>query len=170
MRRKANIHSSAQHAAVIPSFDPKRMGIQSTLPAVPSLALGSAEVSPIEMTRAFGSVATNIQSLEPYSIRSICRQFPASACRGRKLAGTRGEVRLKGGLRGETKPICGPPPPLPLRNQRPTSHSGLEGYCVHNGMAWNRKAPEPTMALRQPAARPRKLEEPRISPQPFFIH
>jgi 1A family penicillin-binding protein len=49
----------------------KRMGIQSTLPAVPSLALGSAEVSLMEMTRAFGSVATNVQSLEPYSIRSI---------------------------------------------------------------------------------------------------
>ncbi len=49
----------------------KRMGVQAPLPAVPSLALGSAEVSLMEMTRAFGSVAAGVQSLEPYSIRSI---------------------------------------------------------------------------------------------------
>ena len=49
----------------------KKMGIQSALPAVPSLALGSAEVSLMEMTKAFGSVAASVQSVEPYSIRSI---------------------------------------------------------------------------------------------------
>jgi membrane peptidoglycan carboxypeptidase len=49
----------------------KRMGVQSPLPAVPSLALGSAEVTLLEMTRAFGSVAAGVQSIEPYSIRSI---------------------------------------------------------------------------------------------------
>ena len=48
----------------------KRMGVQSTLPAVPSLALGSAEVTLLEMTRAFGSVAAGAQ-IEPYSVRSI---------------------------------------------------------------------------------------------------
>ena len=47
------------------------MGVQSALPAVPSLALGSAEVTLMEMTRAFGSVAAGVQSIEPYSIRSI---------------------------------------------------------------------------------------------------
>lgn len=49
----------------------KRMGVQSTLPVVPSLALGSAEITLMEMTRAFGSVAAGVQSMEPYSIRSI---------------------------------------------------------------------------------------------------
>lgn len=49
----------------------KRMGVQSTLPVVPSLALGSAEVTLMDMTRAFGSVAAGVQSIEPYSIRSI---------------------------------------------------------------------------------------------------
>jgi 1A family penicillin-binding protein len=49
----------------------KRMGIQSVLPAVPSLALGSAEVTLMEMTRAFGAVAASVQSIEPYSIRSV---------------------------------------------------------------------------------------------------
>jgi membrane peptidoglycan carboxypeptidase len=48
----------------------KRMGVQSTLPAVPSLALGSAEVTLLEMTRAFGAVAAGSQ-IEPYSVRSI---------------------------------------------------------------------------------------------------
>src|SRR5258707_4208776 len=46
------------------------MGVQSTLPAVPSLALGSAEVTLLEMTRAFGSVAAG-SVIEPYSVRSI---------------------------------------------------------------------------------------------------
>lgn len=49
----------------------KRMGVQSTLPAVPSLALGSAEVTLMEMTRAFGAVAAGVQAIEPYSVRSI---------------------------------------------------------------------------------------------------
>jgi membrane peptidoglycan carboxypeptidase len=49
----------------------KRMGVQSQLPAVPSLALGSAEVTLMDMTRGFGSVAAGVQSIEPYSIRSI---------------------------------------------------------------------------------------------------
>lgn len=49
----------------------KRMGVQSPLPAVPSLALGSAEVNLLEMTRAFASVAAGVQTIEPYSIRSI---------------------------------------------------------------------------------------------------
>jgi membrane peptidoglycan carboxypeptidase len=49
----------------------KRMGVQSTLPAVPSLALRSAEVTLLEMTRAFGSVAAGVQTIEPYSVRSI---------------------------------------------------------------------------------------------------
>jgi penicillin-binding protein 1A len=49
----------------------KRMGVQSPLPSVPSLALGSAEVTLMDMTRAFGSVAAGVQSIEPYSIRSI---------------------------------------------------------------------------------------------------
>jgi membrane peptidoglycan carboxypeptidase len=49
----------------------KRMGVQSTLPAVPSLALGSAEVTLLEMTRAFGAVAAGVQTIEPYSVRSI---------------------------------------------------------------------------------------------------
>jgi penicillin-binding protein 1A len=49
----------------------KRMGVQSELPAVPSLALGSAEVTLMEMTRAFGAVAANVQTLEPYAVRAI---------------------------------------------------------------------------------------------------
>jgi 1A family penicillin-binding protein len=49
----------------------KRMGVQSTLPAVPSLTLGSAEVTLLEMTRAFGAVAAGVQTIEPYSVRSI---------------------------------------------------------------------------------------------------
>jgi penicillin-binding protein 1A len=48
-----------------------RLGVQSQLPAVPSLALGSGEVTLMEMTRAFAAIASNTESVEPYAIRSI---------------------------------------------------------------------------------------------------
>ncbi|HEV7822158.1 MAG TPA: PBP1A family penicillin-binding protein, partial [Burkholderiales bacterium] len=47
------------------------LGIQSELPNVPSLALGSAEVTLLEMTQAFAAVAVNAEKLEPYIVRSI---------------------------------------------------------------------------------------------------
>jgi 1A family penicillin-binding protein len=49
----------------------KRMGVTSELPVVPSLALGSAEVTLLEMTRAYAAVAANVQSVEPYGVRAI---------------------------------------------------------------------------------------------------
>jgi penicillin-binding protein 1A len=56
-------------AAVIETA--KRMGVQSSLPAVPSLALGAGEVTLIEMTRAFAAVAAGVESIEPYAVRTI---------------------------------------------------------------------------------------------------
>jgi 1A family penicillin-binding protein len=49
----------------------KRLGVQSALPPVPSLALGSAEVSLLEMTRAFAAIAANAESVEPYLVESV---------------------------------------------------------------------------------------------------
>jgi 1A family penicillin-binding protein len=49
----------------------RRLGVQSPLPAVPSLALGSAEVTLLEMTKAMAAIAAGVQSLEPYAIRAI---------------------------------------------------------------------------------------------------
>lgn len=49
----------------------KRMGVQSNLPAVPSLALGTADVTLLEMTRAFAAVLAGVETVEPYSVRSI---------------------------------------------------------------------------------------------------
>ena len=53
--------------------------MQSTLPAVPSLALGSAEVTLLEMTRAFGAVAAGVQTDRAVFSSLDCRQFSASA-------------------------------------------------------------------------------------------
>src|SRR5712691_11373190 len=49
----------------------KSLGVQSELPAVPSLALGSAEVTLLEMTRAMDAIATDTKSIEPYTVRAI---------------------------------------------------------------------------------------------------
>jgi membrane peptidoglycan carboxypeptidase len=49
----------------------RRLGIQSDLPAVPSLALGAGEVTLLEMTGAFAAIAANAERIEPYSVRSI---------------------------------------------------------------------------------------------------
>ncbi|MBI5472537.1 MAG: PBP1A family penicillin-binding protein [Ignavibacteriae bacterium] len=49
----------------------KRMGITSTLPPYESLALGSADISPLEMTSAFGVFANHGVLVEPISILRI---------------------------------------------------------------------------------------------------
>ena len=49
----------------------RKLGVQSELPAVPSLALGSGEVTLLEMTRAFAAVAANAENVEPYAVRTI---------------------------------------------------------------------------------------------------
>ncbi len=49
----------------------RRFGVKSELPAVPSLALGSAEVTLLEMTRAYAVLATGNEAIEPHAIRSI---------------------------------------------------------------------------------------------------
>jgi penicillin-binding protein 1B len=65
----------------------KRVGIESPLRAVPSLALGASEVTPLELARAFGVFAT-----------------------GGELAETRSVLRLDAGGRTWTAP-----PPRPVR-------------------------------------------------------
>jgi penicillin-binding protein 1A len=55
----------------------KSLGVQSDLPEVQSLALGSVEVTLIEMTRAIDAIATDSKSIEPYMIRSIKSQTAA---------------------------------------------------------------------------------------------
>jgi penicillin-binding protein 1A len=49
----------------------RQFGIRSEIPVVPSLALGSGAVTPLEMARAFAAIATNTPGLDSYSIRSI---------------------------------------------------------------------------------------------------
>lgn len=49
----------------------RRLGVQSPLPAVPSLALGAGEVTLLEMTKAVAAVGFGVQSIEPYAIRAI---------------------------------------------------------------------------------------------------
>ncbi|MEI8134485.1 MAG: PBP1A family penicillin-binding protein [bacterium] len=49
----------------------KRMGIKSNIPAVPSIALGSAEVSPLELTSAYAVFANNGIKTVPYGILRV---------------------------------------------------------------------------------------------------
>jgi 1A family penicillin-binding protein len=49
----------------------KRMGITSSIPALPSIALGSAPVSPLEMASAYGTLANNGVHVKPVSIDKI---------------------------------------------------------------------------------------------------
>ncbi|MGB7036364.1 MAG: PBP1A family penicillin-binding protein [Xanthobacteraceae bacterium] len=49
----------------------KQFGVRSEIPAVPSVALGSGAVTPLEMTRAFAAIATNTVGGESYTVRSI---------------------------------------------------------------------------------------------------
>jgi 1A family penicillin-binding protein len=49
----------------------KRMGITSPIPALPSIALGSAPVSPLEMASAYGTLANNGIHVKPVSITRV---------------------------------------------------------------------------------------------------
>ena len=47
------------------------LGVASPLPDVPSLALGTANVNLMEMTRAFATVASDEETLDPYLVQRI---------------------------------------------------------------------------------------------------
>ena len=49
----------------------RRLGVRSALPAVPSVALGSGQLTPLEMTRAFAAIATNTTKIDSYCVREI---------------------------------------------------------------------------------------------------
>jgi 1A family penicillin-binding protein len=49
----------------------KQFGVRSEIPAVPSVALGSGAVTPLEMTRAFAGIASNAVGVDSYAVRSI---------------------------------------------------------------------------------------------------
>ncbi|RPI72527.1 MAG: PBP1A family penicillin-binding protein [Ignavibacteriales bacterium] len=48
-----------------------KMGVHSKLNAYPSLALGTSEVTPLELTSAFGTIANNGVHVEPISVTRI---------------------------------------------------------------------------------------------------
>jgi penicillin-binding protein 1A len=49
----------------------RRMGIETELPAVPSLTLGTAPVTPLEMASAYSTLANRGKHCEPFAIRRI---------------------------------------------------------------------------------------------------
>jgi len=51
-----------------------RLGIQSSLPAFPSLALGSAEVTPLEIAVAFSTLANNGVRTRPLAVKQVMDQ------------------------------------------------------------------------------------------------
>jgi penicillin-binding protein 1A len=51
----------------------RKLGVRSDLPNVPSLALGTADVNLLEMTRAFAAIAANVETVEPYFVRTIAQ-------------------------------------------------------------------------------------------------
>ena len=52
----------------------KRLGIQSALPGVPSLALGSAEVTPLEVAVAFSTIANGGVRTQPLAVKVVMDQ------------------------------------------------------------------------------------------------
>src|SRR5699024_8048533 len=53
----------------------KRFGITSHLPNVPSLALGSASISLLEMTEAYGVIANGGNKVDGYSIEKVKNRY-----------------------------------------------------------------------------------------------
>ena len=61
----------------------QRLGIESPLPAVPSLALGTAEVSPLELARAYATLASGGVRPETQAIEDVVD--PAGGAARREL-------------------------------------------------------------------------------------
>lgn len=53
----------------------RKFGITSTLPNVPSLALGSASISLLEMSEAYGVIANGGKTVEGYSVKKIENRY-----------------------------------------------------------------------------------------------
>lgn len=51
----------------------RQFGIRSDLPAVPSVALGSGNVTLLEMTRAFANIAQNATGVDAYAVREVTK-------------------------------------------------------------------------------------------------
>jgi penicillin-binding protein 1B len=51
-----------------------KLGIQSSLPAVPSLSLGAAEVTPLEVAVAYATLANNGQRNRPLAVKQVVDQ------------------------------------------------------------------------------------------------
>ena len=65
----------------------RQLGVRSDLPAVPSVALGSGALTPLEMTRAFAAIATNTTKIDSYCVREITK--------GNRVVYTRPAPRLE---------------------------------------------------------------------------
>lgn len=52
----------------------KKMGIDSELPSVPSIVLGSADISLMEMVTAYASISNGGKKIKPYSIERILNE------------------------------------------------------------------------------------------------
>ncbi len=82
-KTKTGTKSGAQKVAELA----KRMGIETNIPAFPSIALGSQNVSPLEMASAYGTLATNGM------------HYPATAIT--KIVGPDGAVVFESELAGQ---------------------------------------------------------------------
>ena len=51
----------------------KQLGVQSNLPEVPSVALGSGNVTLLEMTRAFAAIAKDTNRVDQYTVNGITK-------------------------------------------------------------------------------------------------
>jgi penicillin-binding protein 1A len=51
----------------------KQLGVQSNLPEVPSVALGSGDVTLLEMTRAFAAIAKDTNRVDQYTVNGITK-------------------------------------------------------------------------------------------------
>ena len=74
----------------------RRLGIQSELPAVPSLALGSAEVTLLEMTRAYAGVLAGRAPPEAFGVHALRGE-------GSQPLYLHPEAKVVGGLRGDSR-------------------------------------------------------------------
>jgi penicillin-binding protein 1A len=79
----------------------RQFGVRSDLPAVPSVALGSGNVTLLEMTRALANIANNTTAVNAYTVREITKDNQTVYTRPAAATGQTGPV-------GQTGPADNP--------------------------------------------------------------
>lgn len=118
----------------------KKMGINSELPAVPSIVLGTADISLLEMVTAYASISNGGNKIKPYAIERIVNDqgtvlYEAKPVYGDRVASTHHVKELQKMMRqvvtsGTATRLTGYGIPYNLIGKTGTTQNNTDGWFI----------------------------------------